>query len=422
MTREHEDAGDMPAGRAAAHLAERRRGRFRRRRTVAVVVLASFILMVPLMVSYVGALTAPGNTSSGIRTIEWIKGHGGRGIVLTIERWWYEHHQPPIGGTVSTGPLAGAAYSSDPVTGSPIPMKNLPPHTPLPKDIPPIAADPLPREGVWRPVGPTVDGLPTEEVAYMRPDTSHTSLTAGLAWMDTRLLDGVLVGGTQVPGGSWPWGGKVPNSKRPSLAAAFNSGFLPADSNGGFYLDGRYQHELVDGGASMVFYRDGHVSVGAWGRDFTMSSDIVGVRQNIQLIVDNGAPVPELSNDSYELWGATLGNAVMVWRSGVGVDKNGGLIYVSGPGLSITALARLLARAGCVRAMELDINTEWTSFIYYNHYGDSLSPQELLPEMFRSEFRYLTPDDRDFVAMFVRKAVTASPSPSAISPAPAPSP
>ena len=35
------------------------------------------------------------------------------------------------------------------------------------------------------------------------------------------------------------------------------------------------------------------------------------------------------------------------------------------PGLNITDLADLLVRAGAVRAMELDINTDWVNFSVY---------------------------------------------------------
>jgi hypothetical protein len=66
-------------------------------------------------------------------------------------------------------------------------------------------------------------------------------------------------------------------------------------------------------------------------------------------------------NDTSQ-WGYTLGNQVYVWRSGLGITKNGALVYVGGPGLNITTLANLLLRAGAVRAMELDINAAWVNF------------------------------------------------------------
>ena len=57
-----------------------------------------------------------------------------------------------------------------------------------------------------------------------------------------------------------------------------------------------------------------------------------------------------------------MGNAIYVWRSGIGITADGALVYVGGPGLNITDLANLLVRAGAVRAMELDINTDWVNF------------------------------------------------------------
>ena len=65
-------------------------------------------------------------------------------------------------------------------------------------------------------------------------------------------------------------------------------------------------------------------------------------------------------------WGATVGNAVYVSRSGLGVTADGALVYVGGPGLNITDLANLLVRAGAVRSgMELDINVDWVNYSYY---------------------------------------------------------
>lgn len=56
---------------------------------------------------------------------------------------------------------------------------------------------------------------------------------------------------------------------------------------------------------------------------------------------------------------------------------------------------------GAVRAMELDINTYWTSLITYRRPG-AIGAANLLTSMDRSPQRYLTPDDRDFFAVYVR--------------------
>jgi hypothetical protein len=51
--------------------------------------------------------------------------------------------------------------------------------------------------------------------------------------------------------------------------------------------------------------------------------------------------------------------------------------------------------------MELDINSYWPSFITYKHPGAG-DPANLLAGMTRSRYRYLTPDDRDFFAVYAR--------------------
>ena len=85
----------------------------------------------------------------------------------------------------------------------------------------------------------------------------------------------------------------------------------------------------------------------------------------------------------------------------IGIDRHGNLIYVSGPDQSVGSLARVLLHAGAVRAMELDINSYWPSFITYGAPG-ALDPSNLLPNMERPDTRYLEPDDRDFFAVYAR--------------------
>jgi hypothetical protein len=46
----------------------------------------------------------------------------------------------------------------------------------------------------------------------------------------------------------------------------------------------------------------------------------------------------------------------------VGVTADGALVYVVGPKLSPVQVAGLLARAGAVRGMQLDINPTWPVF------------------------------------------------------------
>ncbi len=145
--------------------------------------------------------------------------------------------------------------------------------------------------------------------------------------------------------------------------------------------------------------------IGRWGSDVTMTPNVVSVRQNLNLLVDGGQPVPGLNAADTTQWGNTLGNAIYVWRSGIGVTSDGALVYVGGPGLNITDLANLLVRAGAVRAMELDINTDWVNFSVYKPAtptgaASGLNGTELLPGMTGTPARYFqTWWARDFFTM-----------------------
>jgi hypothetical protein len=191
----------------------------------------------------------------------------------------------------------------------------------------------------------------------------------------------------------------VPPGHRARLLATFNSGFKLADSRGGIVLKGRTYARLRNGQATLVGYTDGRVDVIDWTGGPIAPPGISFARQNLPLIVEGGRPSPNITNDAE--WGATVGNAVLVWRSAIGVDRHGNLIYAAGPDQSVRSIARALIRAGAIRGMELDINSFWVSFIDYGA-PSAGSPRNLLPGMERSDTRYLEPDDRDFFAVYSR--------------------
>jgi hypothetical protein len=222
--------------------------------------------------------------------------------------------------------------------------------------------------------------------------------------MDQRLVRFVLHPGTQQPGGSgWAEQDQVPAKGRDRLLATFNSGFRIADAHGGYWQAGKLAGGLRAGAASLVVYRDGHVDVGQWGRDVRLSSDVVAVRQNLDLLVDGGRLSSQVNAANTRAWGVTVGNAAYVWRSAVGVRPDGSLVYVAGNALSVASLGRIILAAGAVRAMELDINRDWTSFMTYAHPpGGAVSPRLLTSDEHPNPYRYLSPSSRDFVAVYRR--------------------
>jgi hypothetical protein len=192
---------------------------------------------------------------------------------------------------------------------------------------------------------------------------------------------------------------EVPIALRSRLVVTFNSGFKLSDSGGGFAEHGHSYAPLENGLATFIRRRDGSVDVIDWRDGPDVGSDIVYARQNLPLIVQDGAANPNLSDGPR--WGDTLGNTIRVWRSAVGVDRYGNLIYAAANDQTVGSLAAIMIHAGAVRAMQLDISAYWPSFITYKAPG-ARGAANLLPDMMRSPERYLTPDDRDFFAVYLR--------------------
>lgn len=391
--------GVVAVGAPAATSA--RKLRWRRIRRGIAALLAIFLVW--FGISFGSALANPSyGTSLAARAAEWARGHGLGGFATWAEEEWYRLHPPRVGGA----PPKGSFKAHD--------VKIATSRLALP--APPRLRSPagrwLPGEGVWHPAGRLVDGVPAILTTTVRPDAVHTSYVVGVAWMDTRLLSLQLYSGSEIPGGGpFRYTAPIRPSASRTLDAAFNAGFLMQDANGGYYTDHHVYDPLRVGAASFVVYRDGSATVGAWGQQVKMGPSVVAVRQNLDLIVNDGRAVPGLTADDNSRWGATLGGGFFVWRSGVGVTRDGALVYVGGPSLAITSLADLLVDAGCVRAMELDINPDWVQFSTYRAApGATVSGSDgtsLLPTMAGDPSRY-------FQSWWIRDFFTASLRPRAL--------
>ena len=340
----------------------------------------------------------PSDTSLAIRSVEWLRDNGARGLVNRVESTYYSLNAPSTGGPGlralprQPGAETGGTAARSPVTPAPA-------YRPAP--IAPILRPTLPGEGVWRATFSGGATRPPVLVTSYRPDPNYPQMVAGVAWIDRTETSTQLYPGRLEPAVSMPSRGpmEVPASARSRLVATFNSAFKLSDSGGGFASNGHTYAPMRNGMATIVGYRDGRVDIIAWTGGPTAGPDIAYARQNLPLIVSGGQLNSNLS-DGPE-WGLTLGNAVRVWRSGLGVDARGNLIYAVANDQTVGSLAAILQHAGAIRAIELDINTYWPSFITYRAPG-AVGAANLLPGMDRSPQRYLTPDDRDFFAVYLR--------------------
>ncbi len=375
-------------------------GRVTRVRRIAAI--AAAICLIPALVSYAGALAGRSDSSIGVRTVEWLRDNGARGLVDRVENLYYSLTAPSKGGP----PLKALPAQSGVVGVTPVQIPPIRFHLPQihhyrPPNIPPVIHPALSNEGVWHPTFARGGSRPPVLITSFRPEPDYPHLVAGVAWIDHTRTSVMLYPGISEPAVPIASRGpeKVPTSTRNGLVATFNSAFKLKDSGGGFAYDGHTYAPMKRDTATIVRYRDGRVDVMSWPGGPDVPGNVLYARQNLPLIVNAGRPNPNLS-DGPE-WGATLGNAIMVWRSAVGIDKHGNLIYAAANDQTVGSLAAIMIRAGAVRAMELDINTYWTSFITYRYPG-AREPANLLADMDRSPTRYLAPDDRDFFAVYVQ--------------------
>jgi hypothetical protein len=392
----------VESGAATRHTPTPGRGRPARsgaetvRRVRRVIFVAAFLVLVSAAFSYVHTMLEPSNSSIGIRSVEWLRDNGAAGLVSRAESLYYSLTAPSKGGpTLRALPQVGYG---DAVERRARRLHSLAAYRP--HRVAPLLHPALPGEGVWRSPRPGAATAAPLLITTLRNQPEYPRVVAGLAWIDTKrtrvtLNPGRLEPSVMIPRGSMD----VPLARRGKLLATFNSGFKLSDSHGGFVLNGTTYATMHNGLATLVGYRDGRVDVIDWRYGPSAPSSISFARQNLPLIVYKGHTNPNLGNGPE--WGATVGNAILVWRSGIGVDSHGDLIYAAGEDQTVGSLAATLAHAGAVRAMELDINSYWVSFIAYGapHAG---SPQNLLPGMERPTTRYLTPDDRDFFAVYSR--------------------
>ncbi|HEY2192691.1 MAG TPA: hypothetical protein VGH76_10380 [Actinomycetospora sp.] len=370
----------------------------RRRLRVVMVVTTLVVAAVPVGVSIGQALGGPGQASTSVRLVEWLRDHGGGGVVSLGENLWYARNRP------SSGAPDPASIPAMPATSAAAPTSTTsgPPALPAPDPA-------LPSEARWVPSTQRIRGRAPLYSAFFRP-LPASSVVVGVAWVDQSLTRTRLIAGTQDPvrslEGTSPDGaaGQVPTSARPGLLATFNSGFKLKDARGGYYAAGREVVPLRAGGASLVVDDTCRVDIGAWGRDVGPTPRMAAVRQNLDLLVDHGVPVPGLDANSADAWGSSNNQFQYTWRSGLGVDPRGDLLYVAADHISLADLAHCLSAAGAVRGMELDIHPQMVTFLTYRpgQARDDGSGSRLLPAMRPPTNRYLVPSQRDFLAVTLR--------------------
>jgi hypothetical protein len=385
---------EQPGGRAV-----RRRRRVRR-----IAIAAPFLVVLSwAIVSYTAWTLQPTSMTLGEHSAEWVRNEVpfGNWLVDRGEHVYYTVNAPKTGGPqLKTLPTVGqtpAQTSAPTQTSSP---KSQTAAGPPP--VKPVFPHPLPGEGVWKPTGPLAKGGPPVLVTTFRPELAYPQIVAYVAWFDhTRTEIGYYPGRYEPPNAAVRGPAMVPDDQRSRLLATFNGGFTYTDGANGSADNGRTNEPLKDGNATLIGYRDGRIAIVNWSGGHDAGPDVAWARQSLAPIVWDGKLNPQLDdNPNSPQWGYTLGGLTRVWRSGVGIDRRGNLLYVAADDQTVITLAKILQHAGAVRAMEFDINPEWHTLITYTHDTNGLVPTMAGANPMQSPHRYLVPDDRDFFAVY----------------------
>jgi len=232
------------------------------------------------------------------------------------------------------------------------------------------------------------------------PFSAEPAVKAYASWIRTSSTDLALYLGYEGPGATTlPRGPEmVPPSSTSRLLATFNSGFYEQDQAAGFYVNHTLYFPMVKGLATVVRYTNGSVNVVSWTGGARPGPDVVMARQNLPLLVNNAVPTPTASNNA--VWGLTLHGAPAVWRTGLGIDANGNLVYVAVSNVTAAQLAQVMVELHLLRAMELDINPEWPIFVTYAAPG-AKGPSLDVPNPNQIPNRFLYSSTKDFFAVYV---------------------
>jgi len=402
--RDHPSPASASLARIEARRAQRREAAAKRRRRRRRTLIAAPFLAVLLwaIVSYTTWMLEPTSMRWNARSVEWVRQKVplGNWIVDNVEHVYYTLNAPKKGGRqLKALPAVGLAQ----LRTTRVQAAAHAHASPWPLRIKPVFPHPLPGEGVWRPTGPSLNGGPPVLVTTFRTELDYPRVVAYVAWFDhTRTEIGYYPGRYEPPNAAERGPMMVPYDQRWRLRATFNGGFTHEDGHNGSSDNGRVNEPLTDGNATLVGYRDGRVAIVKWTGGPNAGPDVAWARQSLAPIVWNGKLNPQLDeNPNSAQWGFTLGGVTRVWRTGVGIDRRGNLIYVAADDQTVITIAKILQHVGAMRAMEFDINADWHTLITYTH-DHGFVPKLVEPQPNQSPNRYLEPDDRDFFAVYRR--------------------
>jgi len=259
-------------------------------------------------------------------------------------------------------------------------------------------------EGVWKIM--QLNAFPNEGVmayTFVRPDKDRSYALVTIAQLDMGKMKLGAVAGKKEPGGKAgnPGPGKVPQDIIDSnrLVAAFDGGFQYRDGEYGMMVGGKTYLPLQNNLGTVVGYQNGEVKIVNYtGQD--LGTGVEFIRQNCPILIENGQlAVEDVKNK--KLWGRTFTSGIYTWRTGMGLTKNGNLLFAVGNNLTPTTLAIALKMAGAENAIQLDINPNWVRFTIFSPLGNGkYDSKPLTRDLKNGAMAYLTGYSKDFFYVY----------------------
>lgn len=360
-----------------------------------VLVAAGALALLYSVVTFVPYATADTGESATTRAATWARDHRLGGLVDWAEQRMFS--SPPAAEPATRLEVLAPASGTTPISSDTTQAVVEPQYEPA--LLSPVLTPALENEGVWRAVV-TASEHTAVWTTGDRPLVESPSVLASYAVIDQERTRAELYNGPEIPGGTgWSKYRKVPASSHDSLVATFNGGFRLEHSMGGYYTEGRTVQKLRTGAATLAIDERGKIYVGNLGRDIKFSAanpnGFVSLRQNINLLVDAHRNV--VGKNAWQFGAWSDGN-LYIMRSSLCERRDGKLMYAIVGKVDASQLADVLVRAGCERAMELDVNSAWPKFMSYLHGV----PHKLDKRSTGRDDLYLNGSSKEFVALFQR--------------------
>jgi hypothetical protein len=234
----------------------------------------------------------------------------------------------------------------------------------------------LPGEGRWIPlegdhfITPTADGAtPAFVTTYLRPSRERPDVRVYVTLWDSRQIALHMEAGTIEPiSANGEHGtGIVPRAPRvmKHLVAAFNGGFQAQHGEYGMQSDGIEYLPPKPYGATVIELRDGSNGFGAWPASLPIPDDVIGMRQNLTALVQDGHFNPW----GRVWWGGTppgWPDQIHSARSAICMTTEGFAGYFYSTSISAEDLAAGMLAARCAFGIHLDMNPGHAGFEFYD--------------------------------------------------------